>query len=538
MLRNYQLFTLCLLLCVFKISAQVDPNSPNILLIIADDLGVDASNGYHEGNLMPTTPTLDSLRSVGITFENVFSAPVCSPSRAAIMSGKFGTKTGVTGVPGHLDLEHTSIFTELENQTDNTYSDAVIGKWHLSSPSDPLHPDNHNVDYFMGVLSGAVPDYYAWNKTENGQTATENTYVTTSFTNAAIDWVNAQDQPWFLWNAHVAPHTPIHVPPSHMYTIQNTGNNFRKYLAMIESVDYEINRLLYSMSDEVRENTLVIYIGDNGTPGNLLRDYPDGHGKGSLYQGGIRVPMIIAGAGVERQGEREPALIHLADLYATILEVAGAELPGGLYNSLSFDHLFSNTPGATRDYNYSEVSGNTNSGFTIRGSQYKLIEFEPSVQEFYDLLTDSLETNNLMADGILSGEQSAIKEDLEIEALQTQNAWSCRDHIQNGDEEGIDCGGTYCDSPCVNATGELFLKGNDLLVYPNPTYGQITIESKLEKMESIQISNTAGQLFYNQQNFDSKRVALDIGQIKPQMLFIKVQVKNQIQIRKLCLFQP
>ena len=204
---------------------------------------------------------------------------------------------------------------------------------------------------------------------------------------------------------------------------------------MIEAFDHELGRLLGSLSPEEHENTLIIYLGDNGTPGSFTQGYPDGHGKGSLYQGGIRVPMIISGAGVSRQGEREPALVHIADIYATVLEVVGEELPGGIYNSLSFDHLLSGEPGPTRDYNYSEITQQAdNNGWTIRGPQYKLIQFTNGTQEFYDLLADSLEFNDLLP-GSLTAEQEMIKQNLEAEAEQIRTAWSCRDHIQNGDED-------------------------------------------------------------------------------------------------------
>lgn len=446
--------------------------SPNILLVIADDLGVDYSNGYHDGNLMPTTPTLDSLRATGITFENAFAAPKCTPTRAAIMSGKYGVKTGVLGTPGHLDTAHTSIFKAVESETNGQYADAVIGKWHLAAPEDPYHPEQHGIDYYMGFLGPGPSDYYAWDRTENGQTTIDSSYVTSAFTDASINWINAQSHPWFLWLAHAAPHSPHHIPPDSLYTIGNTGNPRRKFIAMIEAMDHEIGRLLDNIPTNELQNTIVVFVGDNGTSGSVLQDYPAGHGKGTLYQGGVRVPMIVSGAGVSRQGERESALIQVADIYATILEITGADLPGGIYNSLSFDHLLTNAPGSTRDYNYTEVNEDGWRGFTIRDTRYKLIEStSDTTQEFYDLLLDSLETIDLMLGG-LTASQQAIKADLELEADQIRSAWSCRDHIQNGDEEGIDCGGTYC-TPCSTSSNDLTIDENAIEVYPNPTENEI-----------------------------------------------------------------
>jgi len=127
-------FLFCLLIGICGRSiAQTNPNQPNILLIIADDMGIDVTNGYQQNALMPTIPTLDSLRAEGLTFKNAWAAPKCTPTRAAIMSGKYGVKTGVTNTPGHLDVSHTSLFKALESSTNGAYANALLGKWHISS---------------------------------------------------------------------------------------------------------------------------------------------------------------------------------------------------------------------------------------------------------------------------------------------------------------------------------------------------------------------------------------------------------------------
>ncbi len=517
--RSYALLMICLcFLQVAKLSAQ---DKPNILLVIADDLGVDVSNGYHTGGLMPTTPTLDSLRSVGITFENVFANPKCTPTRASIMSGKFGVKTGVTATPGNLDLEHTSIFKALATQTNDEYADAVIGKWHISSPADPNHPLEHDIDYYMGMLSSSVADYYAWQKTENGATTTETNYATTVLTDAAINWVNDQTQPWFLWFAHVAPHSPFHVPPSHMYSINATGTTYRKYIAMIESIDFELNRLLYSMPEAVRNNTIIIYIGDNGTPGQVLQDYPMGHGKSTLYQGGIRVPMIVAGAGVTRMGEREAALVNVNDIHATILDLAGGELPGGVFNSLSFAHLLKGESGDTRKYNYAEITGENKNGWTMREERYKLIKFTDGTEEMYDLLLDSLEIVNLLANP-LTAEQLTIKADLEAEGVQTRDAWSCRDFIKNGDEEGIDCGGTYC-APCQTTGLTSAIADISVEIHPNPTADFLTLSSASEKLQAVTIYSVLGTRLLQITELNQQELKIDLSELAPQTLLLEMQ---------------
>jgi len=423
--------------------AQTDPNHPNVLLIIADDMGVDALNGYQNSALLPSTPNLDALRAQGLTFDNVWASPQCTPTRAAIMSGKHGIKTGVTRAPGDLDAAlHTSVFRELATQTTNVYADALIGKWHVSNPQDYTHPTQHGADFYTGSFGASPNNYYNWEKVVN-QTATTNTdYITTSLNNDAINWINAQNQAWLLWFAHIAPHAPFHTPPDSMYTLTGNSTNPRNYMRAIEAMDFSIGRLLDNIPPATLANTVIIFVGDNGTPNGALQNFPSGRGKGSLYQGGLHVPMIVSGKGVTRIGEREDALVHVTDIYATVLEIGGANLPGGMYNSLSFKHKLDNSPGDERLYNYIEYSRPSGAGWAIRDAQYKYIEFDNGTQEFYDLLNDPFENNNLISN--LTTTQQTILGDMQTEGNVIRTRWSCQDFIQNGDETGIDTGGTYC----------------------------------------------------------------------------------------------
>jgi len=179
-------------------SLQSQQTKPNILLIIADDMGIDVTNGYQQNPRMPTTPVLDSLRTNGLTFMNTWASPQCTPTRASIMSGKYGIKTGVMTPPGNLDLTHKSLFSRLAEDHQNEYTGAVIGKWHISNPIDYNHPMQHGIDHYEGLFSAFVDDYYSWDKVVDGILTTSNEYVTTDLTDAAIDWVDVQNQPWFF----------------------------------------------------------------------------------------------------------------------------------------------------------------------------------------------------------------------------------------------------------------------------------------------------------------------------------------------------
>jgi len=405
-----------LLTLLFTSSSLLATTTPNILFIIGDDLGVDAINGFDIGTRHPATPNLDKLRESGLTFSNLWVTPVCAASRASLLTGKYGLNNGVSSVPGVLSTDHKSVFKEINEQSKGEYANCLIGKWHLAKNNNYQHPFEHGVSEFMGVLNDGVDDYYKWNKYEDGETDTCYTYATQYFTDYAIDWIKEQEKPWFMWLAHVSPHTPLHIPPEGTFSVKNTDINKRKYKAMIESMDYEIGRLLDSISADVIENTVVVFIGDNGTPANLLSDFPENRGKQTVYQGGINVPLIISGKGVTRQNEMEDALINASDFYATFSQIVNPEaFPSDTVNdSYSFKHLLDGSEGTSRSYNYMEMGANSNVPndlYTVRNQQYKLINLGDGTIEFYDLKADTFELNNLW-DATLPTEQENVKNEL------------------------------------------------------------------------------------------------------------------------------
>ena len=282
------------------------------------------------------------------------------------------------------------------------------------------------IDYFAGLIPGTISDYNLWDLTINGQTMTNSDYITSRFTNLAINWIKVQDQPWFCWLAYTAPHSPFHLPPNEMHSqgeissskgiIDNNPSPY--YIAMIESIDYEIGRLLRTIPNDQKENTLIIFLGDNGTPGKVVQaPYENNRSKGSLHQGGIHVPLVISGPLVTRKGERDQSLIHTADIFSTIAEAAGIS-ESKYFNSQSFYNTLSNSSLSARVYNYSEILDNdkpAKSGFTIRNERYKLIVLDNNSYRFYDLKNDPFEKNNLM-NGNLSIELENILDKLIIEA--------------------------------------------------------------------------------------------------------------------------
>lgn len=413
-------FVISVLLTVFGLSAYAQEISqPNILFILSDDQGVDSSGQYPFSADLPKTPVIDSLAAEGLVFENAWATPVCATTRAAYLTGKHGVHSGVSSLGVSLDVSNETIYEFLAgNEATANYSSAYIGKWHLGwdDIDGEAAPVAHGIPYFAGTEHNIArtADYFDWPLTtdEPGiekQMVRTNEYATSKLTRVAEDWIAAQDldAPWFLTMAYHAPHGPIHWPPEELHTRRgldqeactSAGNGDPAsricFLAMIEALDFEIGNFLDHLSELGElENTLIFYVGDNGTSNNQ-RDpevFEARTVKGSLYEGGVAVPFVVSGAGVTRTGEREDRLVNITDIFATIAEIGGADIGGSIYDSISIAEYLSSEDGLDRPYNYSEYIvpdvldetgapvGNSAQGWSVR-NQNRLY--------MYDALTES-----------------------------------------------------------------------------------------------------------------------------------------------------
>jgi len=398
--------------------------SPNVLFIIADDLGKDAIKGFSEGNIKPHTPNIDAIRNNGISFSNFWTNATCTPTRSSIITGKYGYRTGVKGIGDELPISETTLQEYIGIQTNNKYATAIVGKWHLSGNNSSINPETFGIDYYAGLIRGAVDDYYLWQLSEDGATSQNTEYITEVFTDLSIDWINQQSKPWFMWLAYNAPHTPFHVPPSNMH---NQGNlpiysngldPIPYYMAAIEAMDFQIGRLLDDISEEERNNTIIIFIGDNGTPNQVAQSpYSSTTVKNTLYQGGVNVPMFISGNSVSRSGT-DNNLITSTDLFATIAEITGSST-NEIHDSKSFKSLFTQSK-IIRDYQYSELADGATDEWTIRNGEYKLIVNAVGMEEMYNLVIDPYENNNLL-NGTLSVIEQNAKLELEAELVNIRN---------------------------------------------------------------------------------------------------------------------
>ena len=462
---------------------------PNILLVIADDLGLDASNQYDISAESPLTPELDQLAAQGLVFENAWSNPTCSPTRAGILTGKYGTRTGVLTPGDVLSEDETSLQSLIHQLLPGKYSDAVIGKWHLDGQRGGQdHPSDLGISHFAGILGGGVSDYEDWTLTINGQTSNETAYTTSKLVDLAIDWTAEQEKPWFMWLAFNAPHTPFHLPPAELHDRDLSGteadianNPLPYYFAAIESMDTELGRLLNSMDIETRQNTIVIFVGDNGTPGQVAQSpYSRTRAKGSLYQGGVNVPMFVSGPGITRVNQRETALVNTTDLFSTIAELSGVNVDQ-VHDSISFTSLFDEQQQSERIIQYSERLTDSGEEWTISDGMYKLIETASGARELYYLTDDPFENEDLIEAGNIP---AFVVEDLQYLAEQIRQAESTSTLEQFTDNVLLSVEGdtlTISTDDLPNHTSPYWGVGNDL--YETPHDGMVVNPNRISTQD-------------------------------------------------------
>src|SRR6478735_1904133 len=424
------------------------PKQPNVLLIIADDLGAESTSLYPgltgETGAVPV-PNLEALAENGLVFDNAWASPACSMTRGTIVSGLYGYRTGGTSVGAVLPTETVTLFDRITAESSN-YGQAFFGKYHLGggnldpraggaftdAPKILQHVRDIGIPNFHGILGGGLVDYFSWNIYDtNGPAVPTTTYATTGLTNLAIDYIHEQEKtrpndPWFVYQAYNAPHaangpnSPFEVPPPELHSVDlsSVGNpkpgtyvtNIPVYQANIQALDTELGRLLREVD---LEETVVIFIGDNGTPGPVKDKGSKIRGsKGSAYEGGVRVPLVITGAGVTRRG-RANDLVVSSDLYATILNLTGIDV-SHVNNSYSLKPVLSNEAATSgRTYSFSETSsGTSNRSYGLKDTRFKLVS-NLKKRELYDLVADPLEQTDLYSNPAYTAVRASLEAEVE-----------------------------------------------------------------------------------------------------------------------------
>lgn len=307
---------------------------PNVVIILTDDQGWGDLS--HSGNTNLSTPNIDQLANQGVSFGRFYVQPVCSPTRAELLTGRYHLRSGVYGTSAgeeRMDLDEVTLADVFK---DAGYATGAFGKWH-SGMQYPYHPNGRGFDEFYGFCSGHWGDYFSPMLEHNGKLVKGNGFLVDDFTDKAMDFIeNNKDQPFLLYLPLNTPHSPMQVPDrwwdkfqdkSLAFTLpfeQGEDLNFTKAaLAMCENIDWNVGRLAKKLSDlKLEENTIIIYLSDNGPNSFRWNGGMKGR-KGSTDEGGVRTPFFIQWTGQLSKGKEISQIAGAIDLLPTLVDLAG-----------------------------------------------------------------------------------------------------------------------------------------------------------------------------------------------------------------------
>jgi arylsulfatase A-like enzyme len=417
---------------VLASAAYAEPLRPNIVFIMADDLG-NADLGYRGHEIR--TPNIDKLATEGVRLEDFYGMPVCTPSRAELMTGRYAMRYGLQTLvifPSHTYGLSTDERTLPQALKEAGYKTLMVGKWHLGHADRKYWPQNRGFDYFYGNVVGEV-DYFTrergglidWQR--NGVFLKEPGYYTDLIGDDAIRLIDQQDgkQPFFLYFASLASHAPFQAPQSAIDKYKAVADPLRRtYSAMISELDVEIGRLVAELDKKgLRDNTIILFASDNGgatnglfaqgaksdadrahDEGGVQRDQktpasnaPFSGGKGSLHEGGVRVAAFANWPGkLKPRVVTEP--LGMVDVMPTLLALAGAKgSPDHPFDGRDmWATIAEGAPSPHEDYliNVEAFRG------AVRKGDWKLIKVAllPGKTQLFNLASDPGETKDVAAD--------------------------------------------------------------------------------------------------------------------------------------------
>jgi len=319
------------ILIQFFISCKNDIN-PNILIILTDDQGWgDLSIN---GNTNLKTPNIDNIALNGASFERFYVSPVCSPTRAELLSGKFFVRSGVNGVTRGYERMNTDVKLISDFFKGKKYKTGAFGKWHNGS-QPPYHPNNRGFDEFYGFTSGHWGNYFDPILEKNGKIIKTEGYINDVITNEAISFIKKSNKPFLSFISYNTPHSPMQVPDKYSdgkeillrgrYSKRENIEKTKAAMGMIENIDENIGNVVRLLKEKgVYENTIIIFFSDNGPNGNRWNnDLKDR--KGSTNEGGVRVPFFIQWPKNIKKGLKIKQISSVLDVFPTLLELTGNE---------------------------------------------------------------------------------------------------------------------------------------------------------------------------------------------------------------------
>ena len=420
-------FLTLIMLSGLLLSAQQDKDKPNLIVIMTDDMGY-ADVGFNGCKDIPT-PNIDSIAYNGAHIVNGYvSFPVCGPSRAGFITGRYQDRFGFTTNPtidptndiAGLPLDEKTIAEVLHKEG---YKSAIVGKWHLGTHPN-FHPLKRGFEYFYGFLSGGhnyfmnqltienlenVKSKWAWYKTklrENHKTLEfedyKTDYLTDELSEAGLRFINKQaenNQSFFLFLAYNAPHTPMHATEKYLSRFPDIEDKKRKtYAAMVSAVDDGVGNVLRTLKDNgIEENTLIVFLSDNGgAHNNASQNTPLRGTKGSVYEGGLRVPFAMQWKGVIPANTSYEESVSSLDIMASIVDILDIKTnPKKPLDGVNIiPYLTGKKKGAPHEYLFWRKW--EQNAMAAINADYKLLKVKKNAEtEFYNLKKDVSEKENI-----------------------------------------------------------------------------------------------------------------------------------------------
>jgi arylsulfatase A-like enzyme len=391
---------------------------PNIVIILSDDQGWgDLSIN---GNTNLSTPNIDNISANGASFERFYVCPVCSPTRAEVLTGRYHPRGGVYSTSSggeRLDLDETTIAEVFQKAG---YATAAFGKWH-NGMQPPYHPNARGFDEYYGFCSGHWGDYFSPMLEHNGEIITGNGFVIDDFTEQAMGFIeNNRDKPFFVYLPYNTPHSPMQVPQEWWDKFENKEleklhrepereniPHTRAALAMCENIDWNVGRLVSKITDlGLNENTIILYFSDNGPNGVRWNGGMKGR-KGSTDEGGVRSPLSIQWPGVIESGKRITQIAAAIDLLPTLADMAG--IPCDVEKTLDGISLKPLLMEDDSEWEDRLIFSHWTRGTSVRSKEYRL----DNSNKLFDMVNDPGQKNDV----------SAQNPDILGELIKAKNDW-------------------------------------------------------------------------------------------------------------------
>ncbi len=368
---------------------------PNVILIMSDDQGWGDSE--LNGNNVIDTPTLNKLASEGVQFERFHANPMCSPTRASLLTGRYNLRCGTSWVGRRTEMLGLDEVTMADIFKSAGYATGCFGKWHLGLYR-PYHPNERGFDEFTGFLEGALNNYFHSHLEHNGEKfTTDDKYITDFLTDRAIDFISKnKDRPFFCYIPYNVPHHPFQVPEKYYKKYIERGVSDKRaaaVYAMVDNMDGNIARVMAKLEElNLDENTIVIFLSDNGPQFGRYNDGLKGI-KGQVSEGSIRVPLYLSWKNHLPENMHIYDIVSVMDILPTLVELTDIKVP----NNIDMDgiSLVSLINGKTNQKNsermiftHQTVFGDTRKApGGVRTQRYRLVN-NGDQYELYDMYTD------------------------------------------------------------------------------------------------------------------------------------------------------